>query len=68
MGAEEVRDGERLFPGDGVVDLEWYLRELGEYGGYLAGEVFGQAGRFGDGLSRARYSLERLGGVIEKAA
>ena len=67
MGAEEVRDGERLFPGEGVVDLGWYLGELGEYKGYVAGEVFGQLGRFGDGLSRARYSLGNLDRVIGKA-
>ena len=67
MGAEEVRDGERLFPGEGVVDLGWYLGELGESKGYVAGEVFGQLGRFGDGLSRARYSLGNLDRVIGKA-
>ena len=53
--------------GEGVVDLGWYLGELGEYKGYVAGEVFGQLGRFGDGLSRARYSLGNLDRVIGKS-
>lgn len=68
MAAEDVRDEERLFPGEGVIDLEWYLGELVGYEGYVAGEVFGQRGRFGDGLSRARYSLASLEGAITKAA
>ena len=51
-----------------MIDLVWYLGELGDYGGYVAGEVFGQGGRFGDGLSLARYSLRGLKGVIEEAA
>jgi len=57
---EQVRDEERAFPGEGVVDLPGLLANLSGYGGYIAAEVFGQKERFPDGLSRARFGRERV--------
>jgi hypothetical protein len=52
---EQVRDEERAFPGEGIVDLPGLLDDLPGYPGYIAAEVFGQKERFPDGLSRARF-------------
>lgn len=54
---ELVRDEERLFPGEGQIDLAGLLAALGAYGGFVAPEVFGQRGRFDSGEARARYGL-----------
>jgi len=57
---EQVRDDERQYPGEGVVDLVGLLAQIQGYTGFVAAEVFGQKGRFADGLSRARFGRERV--------
>jgi sugar phosphate isomerase/epimerase len=65
---EAVRDEEREFPGEGVIDLAGLLGEIGGYTGYVSAEVFGQRGRFADGLSRARFGRESVEAVLRQVA
>lgn len=63
---EEVRDEEREFPGEGVVNLAGLLAALSGYSGFIAAEVFGQKHRFPDGLSRATFGKERIEAILRQ--
>jgi sugar phosphate isomerase/epimerase len=66
VAPEAVRDEEREFPGEGVINLAGLLGEIGGYTGYVSAEVFGQQGRFADGLSRARFGRESVEAVLRQ--
>lgn len=66
MPAEQVRDDERQFPGQGTIDLTGLLAQLPSYSGFVAAEVFGQRERFPDGVSRARFGRECVEAVLEQ--
>lgn len=65
--AEQVRDDERQFPGEGVINLVGLLSELPDYTGFVAAEVFGQKSRFPDGLTRARFAREQVESILKQA-
>lgn len=63
---EDVRDGDRVLPGEGVIDLEGFLAalRLSGYSGYAAVEVLSPnpiAGDADTAAARVRDSLRRIG-------
>lgn len=61
---EQIRDEEREFPGEGVVNLAALLSELPAYNGFVAAEVFGQKDRFANAVARATFGKERIEAIL----
>lgn len=68
LPAHLIRDNERLFPGEGTVDLPALLRAIPHYDGFVAPEVFGQSDRFPTALARARHGLETTRAILKEVA
>lgn len=66
---EQVRDDERLMPGDGVINLVGFLQALQKIGyqDALSIEIFGKAVRAMPPEEAARIGLERARAVFQKA-
>jgi sugar phosphate isomerase/epimerase len=61
-----AKDGERVLPGDGVIDLAGFVRglEAAGYGGYVAAEVLAPqdiAGSPDEAAAKVRASLRKIG-------
>lgn len=69
-GREQIKDEERVYPGDGVAPLGEIFQILGEIGfdGHLSLELFNPVYWNGDPLDTARTGLERLRRTLPPAA
>jgi sugar phosphate isomerase/epimerase len=65
----EIKDEDRVFPGDGVADLQTLLRELHASGfrGMLSLELFNRTYWKQDPLEVAKTGLAKMKAVVEKA-
>jgi sugar phosphate isomerase/epimerase len=66
---ESIRDGDRVYPGDGIAPLAHVLRGLAAagYDGMLSLELFNESYWARDALSVARTGMEKLRAVVESA-
>jgi sugar phosphate isomerase/epimerase len=66
---EQIRDDERLMPGDGVINLVGFLRALKEigYADAVSVEVFGKFLKEMTPEDAARRALEKSRAVMQKA-
>ncbi len=66
---EQLKDSDRVFPGDGVAPLRPLLRDLRDIGftGFLSLELFNPAYYQQEPLSVARTGLEKLREVVQSA-
>jgi sugar phosphate isomerase/epimerase len=68
LSPANVRDNERLLPGQGVIDLPEFLAGLRsiDYGGLVTPEVFGYQGTLEDPIGSARAALRATRDVLSK--
>jgi sugar phosphate isomerase/epimerase len=66
---QEVKDSERLLPGQGIVNFEEFfqgLRIVG-YDGHITPEVFGYRSEFSNPILSARKALNATKDILNKA-